>query len=51
MAQEQVQLEFNKKLLEVQQLQQAAMQDPMIANQVKMTLEKIESRKSHLLQK
>ena len=49
MAQEQVQLEFKQELLEVQQLQQAAMQDPMIANQVKMTLEKIESRKSQLI--
>ena len=48
MAQEQVQLEFKQELLEVQQLQQAA-QDPMIANQVKMTLEKIESRKSQLI--
>ena len=49
MAQEQVQLEFQQELLEVQQLQQVAMQDPMIANQVKMTLEKIESRKSQLI--
>jgi len=49
MAQEQVQLEFKQELLEVQQLQQVAMQDPMIANQVKMTLEKIESRKSQLI--
>jgi hypothetical protein len=49
MAQEQVQLEFQQELLEVQQLQQAAMQDPMIANQIKMTLEKIESRKSQLI--
>ena len=46
MAQEQVQLEFQQELLEVQQLQQAAMQDPMIAKQVKMSLEKIESRKA-----
>ena len=49
MAQEQVQLEFKQELLEVQQLQQAAQVDPMIANQVKMTLEKIESRKSQLI--
>ena len=49
MAQEQVQLEFKQELLEVQQLQQVAMQDPMIANQIKMTLEKIESRKSQLI--
>ena len=49
MAQEQVQLEFQQELLEVQQLQQVAMQDPMIANQVKMSLEKIESRKSQLI--
>ena len=49
MAQEQVQLEFKQELIEVQQLQQAAMVDPMIANQVKMTLEKVESRKSQLI--
>ena len=49
MAQEQVQLEFKQELMEVQQLQQAAMQDPMIGQQVKMTLEKIESRKSQLI--
>ena len=49
MAQEQVQLEFKQELLEVQQLQQAAQVDPMIANQVKMNLEKIESRKSQLI--
>ena len=49
MAQEQVQLEFKQELMEVQQLQQAAMQDPMIGNQVKMTLEKIESRKAILI--
>ena len=49
MAQEQVQLEFQQELLEVQQLQQVAMQDPMIANQVKMSLEKIESRKATLI--
>ena len=49
MAQEQVQLEFKQELLETQQLQQAALVDPMIANQVKMTLEKIESRKSQLI--
>ena len=49
MAQEQVQLEFKQELLEVQQLQQAAQVDPMIANQVKMNLGKIESRKSQLI--
>ena len=49
MAQEQVQLEFKQELMEVQQLQQAAMSDPMIGQQVKMTLEKIESRKSQLI--
>ena len=49
MAQEQVQLEFKQELLEVQQLQQAAQVDPMIANQVKMSLEKIESRKATLI--
>ena len=49
MAQEQVQLEFKQELLEAQQLQQAALVDPMIANQVKMSLEKIESRKSQLI--
>ena len=49
MAQEQVQLEFKQELIEVQQLQQAAMSDPMIGQQVKMTLEKIESRKSQLI--
>ena len=49
MAQEQVQLEFKQELLEVQQLQQAALVDPMIANQVKMSLEKIESRKATLI--
>ena len=49
MAQEQVQLEFQQELLEVQQLQQAAMQDPMIAQQVKATLEKIEGRKATLI--
>ena len=49
MAQEQVQLEFQQELMEVQQLQQAAMQDPMVANQIKMTLEKIESRKATLI--
>lgn len=49
MAQEQVQLEFKQELMEVQQLQQAAMQDPMIGNQVKMILEKIESRKAILI--
>ena len=49
MAQEQVQLEFQQELLEVQQLQQAAMQDPMIAQQVKASLEKIEGRKATLI--
>jgi len=49
MAQEQVQLEFKQELVEVQQLQQAAQVDPMIANQVKMSLEKIESRKATLI--
>ena len=49
MAQEQVQLEFQQELLEVQQLQQAAMQDPMVAQQVKASLEKIEGRKAILI--
>jgi len=49
MAQEQIQLEFKQELIEVQQLQQVAMQDPMVGNQIKMTLEKIESRKSQLI--
>ena len=49
MAQEQVQLEFQQELLEVQQLQQAAMQDPMVAQQVKASLEKIEGRKAVLI--
>ena len=49
MAQEQVQLEFQQELLEVQQLQQVAMQDPMVAQQVKASLEKIEGRKATLI--
>ena len=49
MAQEQVQLEFQQELLEVQQLQQAAMQDPMVAQQIKATLEKVEGRKATLI--
>ena len=49
MAQEQVQLEFQQELLEVQQLQQVAMQDPMVAQQVKASLEKIEARKATLI--
>ena len=49
MAQEQVQLEFQQELLEVQQLQQAAMQDPMVAQQVKASLQKIEGRKATLI--
>ena len=49
MAQEQVQLEFQQELLEVQQLQQVAMQDPMVAQQIKDTLEKVEGRKATLI--
>ena len=49
MAQEQVQLEFQQELLEVQQLQQVAMQDPMVAQQIKASLEKIEGRKATLI--
>ena len=49
MAQEQVQLEFQQELLEVQQLQQVAMQDPMVAQQIKATLEKVEGRKATLI--
>ena len=49
MAQEQVQLEFKDEIMQITQMQQAGMQDPNVANQVKMISEKIESRKAQLI--
>jgi hypothetical protein len=49
MAQEQVQLEFKDEIMQITQMQQVAMQDPNVANQVKMISEKIESRKAQLI--
>jgi cell division FtsZ-interacting protein ZapD len=49
MAQEQIQLEFSKELQQVQMLQQQAAQDPKIAQQIQMMMQKIESRKSVLV--
>ena len=49
MAQEQVQLEFKDEIMELQSLQQNAMQDPLIAQQVKIITEKIEGRKALLV--
>jgi len=49
MAQEQIQLEFSKELQQVQMLQQQAAQEPKIAQQIQMMMQKIESRKSVLV--
>jgi len=49
MAQEQVQLEFKDEIMQITQMQQVAMQDPNVANQLKMISEKIESRKAKLI--
>ena len=49
MAQEQIQLEFSKELQQLQMLQQQAAQDPKIAQQLQMMMQKIESRKSVLV--
>jgi len=49
MAQEQVQLEFKDEIIQVQQMQQIAQQNPQAAMQVKMISEKIESRKAQLV--
>jgi hypothetical protein len=49
MAQEQIQLEFSKELQQIQGLQQQAAQDPRIAQQIQMMMQKIESRKAILV--
>ena len=49
MAQEQVQLEFKDEIIQIQQMQQIAQQNPQAAMQVKMISEKIESRKAQLV--
>jgi len=49
MAQEQVQLEFSKELQQLPMLQQQAAQNPAIAQQLQMVMQKIESRKSVLV--
>jgi len=49
MAQEQVQLEFSKELQQLPMLQQQAAQNPAIAQQLQMMMQKIESRKSVLV--
>jgi hypothetical protein len=49
MSQEQVQLEFSKELQQLPMLQQQAAQNPAIAQQLQMMMQKIESRKSVLV--
>ena len=49
MSQEQVQLEFSKELQQLPMLQQQAAQNPAIAQQLQMVMQKIESRKSVLV--
>jgi hypothetical protein len=49
MAQEQVQLEFSKELQQLPMLQQQAAQNPAIAQQLQMVMQKIESRKAVLV--
>ena len=49
MAQEQVQLEFSQELQQLPLLQQQAAQNPAIAQQLQMIMQKIESRKAVLV--
>ena len=49
MAQEQVQLEFSKELQQLPMLQQQAAQNPALAQQLQMIMQKIESRKAVLI--
>ena len=49
MAQEQVQLEFSKELQQLPMLQQQAAQNPALAQQLQMVIQKIESRKAVLV--
>jgi hypothetical protein len=49
MAQEQVQLEFSKELQQLPMLQQQAAQNPALAQQLQMVMQKIESRKAVLV--
>jgi hypothetical protein len=49
MAQEQVQLEFREEMLQMQQMQQQAVMDPMIQQQLQQITNSIEARKSVLI--
>jgi len=49
MAQEQVQLEFREQMVNMQQMQQMAVNDPRIQQQVQMLTNQIESRKAVLI--
>ena len=49
MAQEQIEIEFKQELPQLAQMQQMAMQNPQLQQQVRMLSEKIEARKSVLI--
>jgi hypothetical protein len=49
MAQEHIQLEFSKEIMQMQQMQQQAQSNPQIATQLQILMQKIESRKSILI--
>ena len=49
MAQEQVQLEFREEMLQMQQMQQQAVMDPMMQQQLQQITNNIEARKSVLI--
>ena len=49
MAQEQIELEFRDELIQLQQMQQMAQQNPQIGQQAMMMQQKIEARKAQLI--
>jgi hypothetical protein len=49
MAQEQIELEFRDELVQLQQMQQMAQQNPQMGQQAMMTQQKIEARKAQLI--
>ena len=49
MAQEQIEIEFRQELPQLAQMQQMAMQNPQLQQQVRMLSEKIEARKAVLI--
>ena len=49
MSQEQIELEFRDELIQLQQMQMMAQQNPQVAQQVMMLQQKIEARKAQLI--